>query len=74
MGRKRGSAVSLGGGASVALVGMLYAVLSLAETVSVVAVAAVLLGPYQLRRSARHALVYDRRPAPRRDGATTGAA
>jgi len=65
MDRKHGIAVALGAGASAALAWLLYATLGLAEAASVVAVAAVLTGLYQLRRSARRVLVYDRPPPPR---------
>jgi hypothetical protein len=70
MDRKRAVTLVLGVGTAAALTGTLYATLSAVETVGVVAVAAVLLSLYQLRRSARHALVYDRRSAPRRDDVT----
>jgi Flp pilus assembly protein TadB len=68
--RKRRIALTLGVGAAVALMGTLYVTLGLLDAVGVVAVAAVLVGLYQVRRSARRALLYDGRSMPQPDDAT----
>jgi hypothetical protein len=67
--RRRGS-ILIAFSLAVPLAGELFLTLGPADSLGVVAVALVLTGLYRLRRFARRALVYDRRPTAQPRGAT----
>ena len=64
MDRRRRIVLMLGAGLAVAVIAMLYVTLGLVDTLGVLAVTAVLIGLYQLRASARRALMGDRHSLP----------